>query len=129
MASSGSRPFAQGKDRRTDARACRLAIAIAGALCDVEIEDIAAPNRSSAHVCEARHIAMYLAHVVFQVSLIRSGAAFGRDRTSVSHAVRRIEDGRDDPRFDARIERLETLARSVGHALAVDETGEGRARS
>ncbi|MDY8109983.1 helix-turn-helix domain-containing protein [Fulvimarina sp. 2208YS6-2-32] len=109
-----------------DHQFCRIAIAIAGAVLDIEVAEIARPNRASAPVCEARHIAMYLAHVVFQVSLIRAGRTFGRDRTSIAHAVRRIEDGRDDPAFDAKIERLETLARSIARALCAETSAEAR---
>ncbi|MER0239962.1 helix-turn-helix domain-containing protein [Fulvimarina sp. MAC8] len=94
-----------------------MAIAVAAVLLDIDPEEIERPNRSLASVCEARHIAMYLAHVVFQVSLIRAGTAFGRDRTSIAHAVRRIEDRRDDPDFDAKIEHLERLAHLIRNAL------------
>ncbi|WP_202814191.1 helix-turn-helix domain-containing protein [Fulvimarina pelagi] len=113
-----------GKDRRLsaqeDAKLCRVAIAIAAVFLDIDPEAIEKPNRSLAPVCEARHVAMYIAHVVFQVSLIRSGMAFGRDRTSIAHAVRRIEDRRDDPEFDARIGHLERLAHLVRSALLED---------
>ena len=53
---------------------------------------------------------MYLAHVIFQVPLTAIGADFGRDRTSVAHAIRRVEDQRDRPEFDAQLTRLEVLA-------------------
>lgn len=52
---------------------------------------------------------MYLAHVVFGASLAEIGLAFGRDRTTVSHACGLIEDLRDDPAFDADLERLEQV--------------------
>ncbi|NDV87750.1 chromosomal replication initiator DnaA [Aurantimonas aggregata] len=97
--------------------ACRLAREIASAFFAVPVPAIASPNRAVAPVCEARHVAMYLAHVVFQVPLAAIAGAFGRDRTSVAHAVRRIEDRRDDRVFDAMLTRLEGLAHAVRLAL------------
>jgi hypothetical protein len=108
-------------------RACRLAREIASAFFAIPIRDIASPSRAVAPVCEARHVAMYLAHVVFQVPLTAVAAAFGRDRTSVAHAVRRIEDRRDDGSFDATLARLEALSHAVRIALeqASDPAGDG----
>lgn len=89
---------------------CRLAREIASAVLCVPVEEIARPNRSAAETCQARHLAIYLAHVVFQVSLGAIAVHFGRDRTSVAHAVRRIEDGRDREAFERLVARLERLA-------------------
>ena len=50
---------------------------------------------------------MYLAHVGFGMSLARVASAFGRDRSTVAHACRQVEDKRDDPAFDAWMETLE----------------------
>lgn len=61
----------------------------------------------------ARQVAMYVAHVVFGISMERVGAAFGRDRTTVSHACRAMEDRRDDTRFDRWIDALERSAQSA----------------
>lgn len=66
-------------------------------------------SRCRAGAARARQIAMYLCHVVFGASLAEIGLAFGRDRTTVSHACGLIEDLRDDPAFDAELERLETV--------------------
>ncbi|HEX2019470.1 MAG TPA: helix-turn-helix domain-containing protein [Aurantimonas sp.] len=106
------RPVAGGTNR-----ACRLAREIASAFFAIPVQEIASPSRAVAPVCEARHVAMYLAHVVFQVSLTAVAAAFGRDRTSVAHAVRRIEDRRDDRSFDATLARLEALSHAVKIAM------------
>lgn len=74
-------------------------------------EEIAAPTRRSKSVALARQTAMYLAHVAFGMSLARVAQAFARDRTTVSHACQVIEDRREDPLFDAHLERLETFLR------------------
>jgi chromosomal replication initiation ATPase DnaA len=54
-------------------------------------------------------MAMYLAHIMLGLSLTEVGDRFGRDRTTVAHACARVEDGRDDPVFDAAVTRLEAV--------------------
>ncbi|MCW4113842.1 hypothetical protein NPA31_002540 [Aurantimonas sp. MSK8Z-1] len=98
-------------------RCCRLAREIVSLAENVAMEEIVRPSRSPVPICRARHIAMYLAHVAFQAPLMVIAQDFGRDRTTVAHAVRRIEDQRDEPDFDARLCRLERLAAACG-ALA-----------
>ena len=66
-------------------------------------------SRCRANAARARQVAMYLAHVVLGQSLTHVGAVFGRDRTTVSYACAQIEDLRDDPAFDAELDRLEAL--------------------
>lgn len=89
---------------------CRLCRDITSTMLDVPAEDLVRATRSYAGICQARHVAMYLAHIVFQLPLSSIAVDFGRDRTSVAHAVRRIEDQRDDQDFDALLTRLERLA-------------------
>ena len=78
----------------------------------VEADRIFAATRQSAPAARARHMAMYLAHVGFAWPLSRVGAAFGRDRTTASHAVHLIEDLRDQPLFDAALDVLEACVRA-----------------
>ena len=63
--------------------------------------------------CHTRQIAMYVCHVVLQISLSDIGAAFGRDRTTVGHACNVVEDRRDDPGFDAFVASIERVVVSV----------------
>ena len=109
-----TRPAGRGG---TTPLACRLSREIASAFFDIPLDEIERPNRAVVPVCEARHVAIYLAHVVFQVSLTAMAGEFGRDRTTVAHAVRRIEDRRDDAAFDAQLARLERLAHAVRGAM------------
>ena len=105
---------------------CRLAREITGAVFAVPIAAIEKPTRATIKASDARHAAMYIAHVVFQVSLAAMAGEFGRDRSSVTYAVRRIEDERDDPGFDATIERIERLAHAVRQAMdapSIDQPG------
>lgn len=74
----------------------------------VPVRQLLASSRRRAGVARARQLAMYLAHVVLSHSLTAVGQAFGRDRTTVSHACALIEDMRDDPAFDAAVSRLES---------------------
>lgn len=55
----------------------------------------------------ARQVAMYLLHVGCGLSLGRVSAAFGRDRATISYAVKALELKRDEPAFDAWLQALE----------------------
>ena len=107
---------------------CELAVAIVSAVLDVPVAAITAPNRASAASAHARHVAMYLAHVTLQLRPGQVAAGFGRDRTSVAYAVRRIEDRRDEPAFDALMDRLERLATACRHFASRGGTAEPGAR-
>jgi chromosomal replication initiation ATPase DnaA len=65
------------------------------------------PERNAAAVVQARHTAIYLAHVVLACSLTRAGAMVGRDRTTARHACLRIEERREDRRIDRALDALE----------------------
>jgi chromosomal replication initiation ATPase DnaA len=75
-------------------------------------------------VARARQIAIYLAHVGFGLNYTHLGEAFGRDRTTIRHACFRIEDARDEIRFDRALEFLENALRL--HADQVNVAGELR---
>lgn len=83
--------------------------------CDfaLAIEDLDAAVRGSRRAVFARQVAMYLAHVGFALSFEVIGRAFGRDRTTVAHACRAIEDRRDDIWFDCRLATLELICRAA----------------
>lgn len=75
---------------------------------EVEETDLAQPSRGRAQVALARQIAMYLHHVILGRTLTDIAREFGRDRTTVAHACRLVEDRRDEPEFDAMVGGLET---------------------
>ncbi|MEL7127957.1 MAG: helix-turn-helix domain-containing protein [Pseudomonadota bacterium] len=78
------------------------------------------PKRGKAETAMARQVAMYSVYVGFGLSLARVAAAFNRDRSTVAHACRRIEDRRDDGLFDAWLASFEdTLVQA--DALGTDE--------
>ncbi len=74
---------------------------------------LTAPGRTAAREALARHVAMYLANVLFGWSYSRIALVFERHRTSVLYACARVEDRRDDRRFDARLIRLEIVIQSA----------------
>jgi hypothetical protein len=79
----------------------------------VPLKGLAAPTRAAPKVAFARQVAMYLTHTVFKVSLTRTGAAFGRDRTTASYACRVIEEAREDESLDDAVEGIAAMLRAV----------------
>jgi chromosomal replication initiation ATPase DnaA len=101
------------QQREVDRAQARLAKGVAAYVLGVCEDRVDAPTRGSADAALARQIAMYLAHVAFEMSLQRVATAFDRDRSTVSHACHVIEDRRDDPAFDALIDALEETLRTA----------------
>lgn len=98
---------------RADRAAAKLAIAVAGYGLGIDAAEISGPTRGSAPIAFARQVAMYLAHVAFEMSLNRVAIAFDRDRSTVGHACHLIEDRRDGVDFDDWIEGLESMLREA----------------
>ncbi len=97
-----------GKRRRVESEsACRFIEGLVSTALGIGVAAIKAEGRGSAAEATARQMAMYLAHVDLGLSLSRVGASFGRDRTTVAHACARVEDRRDDPRFERMVACLE----------------------
>lgn len=95
-------------------RSCDDAIVLVARQKNVPIRMLMHNTRSRPSAARARQLAMYLCHVVFGRTLAEIGEAFGRDRTTVSHACALIEDLRDDPRFDEEVCALERLLERAG---------------
>lgn len=55
----------------------------------------------------ARQVAAYLTVVIAEVPIRRLAREIGWHADTIRRAVREVEDGRDDPALDARIEALE----------------------
>lgn len=66
-------------------------------------------------LCHLRQIAMYVCHVVLQMSLTDIGLAFGRDRTTVGHACKVIEDRRDDQAYDEFVSAIERVTAALSN--------------
>lgn len=112
-----SRPpaaFQPGRSPRSVATAhmmCGCVAAIVAQDFAVDRATLFSRTRSSPRDALARQAAMYLAHTVFALSFGQIGRIYGRDRTTVAHACRRIEEARDAGGFDERLRRLEVCCR------------------
>jgi chromosomal replication initiation ATPase DnaA len=89
------------------------------AVFEVGVEELRGKTRGSARTAFARQVAMYLAHVGCGVSLTEVGHLFDRDRTTVAHACSLVEDKRDDPDFDYRLNHLERAVSCLLDALSM----------
>ena len=78
---------------------------------DVPAAELAEPTRQTPKVAAARQVAIYLAHTVLKMNFTDLGALFGRSRSTVLHAVRRVEARREDSRVDQTLTWLESLLR------------------
>ena len=78
---------------------------------------VTSSTRGAPRAAYARQVAMYLAHVGFALSFETIGRAFDRDRTTIAHACRLVEDSRDDARLDRRLAALETMCAASGERL------------
>ncbi len=90
--------------------------------------EVMSRRRAKAPVVFARQLAMYLSHVVGQMSLGQVAVEFGRERTTVGYSCHAIEDRRDSPIFDEQIEAMEETLRERLTALLTQElrdTAEG----
>jgi chromosomal replication initiation ATPase DnaA len=95
--------------------------AAAAASLAIPLSEIAGRPRTP-RVARARQIAIYLAHVGFGLNYTHLGEAFGRDRTTIRHACFRIEDERDQIRFDRALDFLESALRlQASHVLTAGE--------
>lgn len=71
-----------------------------------------ADGRGDIQAAQARQAAMYLAHVVGQMTLSEISKAFRRNRSTVSHACIHMEDRRDSPIFNLQVEYMEKRLRA-----------------
>jgi hypothetical protein len=60
-------------------------------------------------ISHIQQIAMYVCHVVLQLTMTDIAAAFGMDRTTVGHACARVEDRRDDKAYDTLVASIERM--------------------
>lgn len=87
-----------------------LALAIVSSTLKVSISDIKRTNRGKANISVARQVVMYLLHTSMSCSYCEVASFLSRDRTTVSHGCRLIEDMRDDESFDKVITDMEYFA-------------------
>ena len=91
----------------------QIAVALVAPVLNVPASSIMAGTRGLKQEAQARFIAAYLVNVTFGISLTETGRVFGRDRCTIRHGARLVEDQRDDPAFDAVITALEAAAQAA----------------
>lgn len=92
-----------------DGIAGNLVLKLVSILERIEPKELTGTSRGKADICLARQVAMYLMHTVFSVPYHRVADFMGRDRTTISHACKLVEDLRDNQEFDKRLEAMENL--------------------
>ena len=79
--------------------------------------ELARSARCARPVAFARQAAMYMAHVAYQLSYAEVARAFGRERTTVAYACAVVEDARDDPALEARLDKVERRMRDLARLV------------
>jgi hypothetical protein len=95
---------------------CRCLEAVVASTFRLPLAELRGASRGEAQTAFARQVAMYVAHVWFALPLTEVGRRFDRDRTTVAHACRVVEDRRDDPRVDRIVAAIES-ASDLWHRL------------
>ena len=98
------------REMERSVESCRLLETVVARAYGLGVAQLRAESRGHAPVAFARQVAMYVAHVWFGLSLSEVGRRFGRDRTTVAHGCRVVEERRDDPQVDRVICAIETSA-------------------
>lgn len=97
-----------------------LALFVAAQVYGVPLAEMRAPTRGRPHAARARQIAVHLAAKVFGMSHRQLAREFGRDRSTVCHACRRVAAMRaGSPEFHATLCWMESLLmQAAGRAAA-----------
>lgn len=103
VARSGSLEEAAGADKLD---VCNI---LAGLLYGVNPGAFADYSRQGRHLSEARQLGLYLANTCLGLSFKTVSEVACRDRTTVRYSVERVEDRRENPKFDGVLMALETL--------------------
>ncbi len=101
--------------------ATRLVVRLVSNSQNLEEAAVMDTNRGSSDISRARQIAMYLLHTSLSMPYGTVAKLFGRDRTTVAHACRTIEDLRDVPASDDEIVKLEGILELLTQLAGIDE--------
>lgn len=94
------------------------AVSLAFGLTELDFKN---PKTHSTELRFARQVAMYLAHVVYELNHTHIANLFCKDRSTVSHACKVVEDSRDDEVFDRKLIRLENFLRQAPQPILSGE--------
>jgi chromosomal replication initiation ATPase DnaA len=98
-----------------DRQECERVVGAVAGLLRVPVAQIKGRGRG-ARIVFARQVAMYVANTGLGIGAGRIARCFGRDRSTVQYACRRMEDRRDDPSLDCQLDLIERLIREEGKA-------------
>lgn len=96
---------------------CRAAGRLVAELCRADVQ-MPTPCAEAQTITHVRQVGMYIAHVILSIPYGTIAIAFGKDRTTVAHACRVVEERRDAQEYDRFIEFCE---RCVSAALLAGE--------
>lgn len=99
----------ESRKREEDRARARMVTSLVATALELPADRVISRTRRQPEA-SARAIVYYIMRCAFGMSLGRVGAAMGRDRTTVGAACNRLEDRRDDPRFDRWLAALEQAA-------------------
>lgn len=91
---------------------CLVVARLAATATGLPLDNVLHPRRLDRRSASARALAMYLAHVGLGLPMTRVASAFGRHRSTVAHACRRIEERREVAGWDRQVAVLEEKARA-----------------
>ncbi len=80
----------------------------------VPLNELCAHTRCRSKAAFARQIAMYLGYTVFDMRLAQIARAFGRHRSTARHAIRLIEELRENPELDRLLCWMEAILTRSG---------------
>jgi hypothetical protein len=83
-----------------NARKIRLVLSSVELAFHAQALHLLGPSRGGRHLARARQTMQYLAHCALSISYADLALLTQRDRTSIAHACRTVENLRDDPQFD-----------------------------
>ncbi|SCW79280.1 helix-turn-helix domain-containing protein [Ancylobacter rudongensis] len=118
-------PLALSTQARPAAETCLIAARLAADATAIPLPLVLHPRRLDRRCASARALAMYLAHVGLGLPMSRVAAGFGRHRSTVAHACRRIEERRESAGWDRWVAALEDDARRLSPPVGAVGIGAG----
>ena len=100
-----------------EASLLRLVVQCVAIAFGTSAEHVRHQKRGCAKVARARQVVAYLMHTGLSLTLSDISVLLGRDRTTIGHACRMIEDLRDCPDFDHRLLMLEDAIATIRELL------------
>lgn len=101
--------------------AARLVVRLVANSFDIDEAVLFGGGRGASEISRARQIAIYLLHTSLSIPYGVLARLFRRDRTTVAHACRTIEDLRDNPAKDNAISKLEGILELLAQLAGMDE--------